>query len=86
MRTTVAQLAETEGVPFQSANGFIKVLEKKGLAKRVDKVSINKRGRATIIYEIDSTVKVSLKKPEMTVVVAAKKASEKKQQSKRVTA
>lgn len=78
MKTTVAQLAESEGIAFQSANGFIKMLEHKGLAKRVDKVNFTKKGRKTIVYEIEDVFKVRLKQPAMTAVVAATEVKKKK--------
>ena len=58
MKTTAKQLASNLGVAYPVANSLIKLLQVKGVASEVDKVSSSDggRGRKTSVYQLPDAV------------------------------
>lgn len=60
IQVTARELAKIMGISYLLASNFVRILEAKGMATRVDSRPPEGRGRSTNVFEIDSVISFSL--------------------------
>jgi hypothetical protein len=66
-RFTSLEFLEALGLSYGDYNGakiLLRLLQKKGIAKEVDKISPTGRGRKMVVYELPDEIKFGVKPPE----------------------